>query len=41
MYKPGRDKRTIKTSKNNRNRNSEYRNKYNLTEHKVQEQIKQ
>ena len=32
-YKPGRDKRTIKASKTNKNRNSsnEYRNKYNIT----------
>ena len=32
-YKPGRDKRTIKTSKSNTNRNSsnQYTNKFNLT----------
>ena len=32
-YKPGRDKRTIKASKTNKNRNisNKYRNKYYLT----------
>ena len=32
-YKPGRDKRTIKASKTNKNRNSsnKYRNKFNLS----------